>query len=116
MMGIFSRMFGKPYDTIDAQTARDLVANGAVLVDVRTDNEWKGGHPPIAKHLPLETLGRRATELPSGAHIVTICHSGARSAVAARTLGKKGFAVSSVRGGIGAWKNAGGPITGKKAR
>lgn len=109
-MGWLGQLFGKKYATIDAAEARSLVDAGALLIDVRSGAEWKREHPSAATHIPLESVGRRATELDAGRPIVTICHSGARSAIAARTLARHGFTVSSVRGGIGAWKRAGGRI------
>jgi rhodanese-related sulfurtransferase len=113
-MGFFDRLFRRSYATISATTAREIVKSGGILVDVRTQGEWNAGHAPMAQHMPLGTVGKHADQLPSDIQVVTICHSGARSALAARTLAAKGFVVSSVRGGISAWEKAGGEIvTGK---
>ncbi|CAN5478303.1 rhodanese-like domain-containing protein [soil metagenome] len=98
-------LFKKSYRTVGAAEARQEIAAGALLVDVRSASEWKSGHAVGAKNLPLDTLGSTMATLPAGANIVTICHTGMRSAVAARTLAKHGFTVSNVRGGMIAWGN-----------
>ncbi len=98
-------LFRKSYRTVGVTEARQEIAAGALLIDVRSVGEWKSGHAAGAKHMPLDTLGSGLSTIPAGASVVTICHSGMRSAVAARTLAKHGFTVSSVRGGMIAWNN-----------
>jgi rhodanese-related sulfurtransferase len=109
-MSFFSRMFCRNYSTVDAAAAIALLKEGATLVDVRTDGEWAKEHPAGAVHIPLTNIGQRASELARNTPVVTICHSGARSAIAARTLGRQGYTVYSVRGGMGAWQHAGGEV------
>jgi rhodanese-related sulfurtransferase len=108
-MGLFSRR-SKNYAEVDAAEAIELVAGGALLVDVRTGLEFNNGHAAGARHIPLEQVGRRSGELPADAQLVVICQSGHRSALAARTLAKRGITVSSVLGGTPAWKRAGGAM------
>ena len=38
---------------LDVEGASDELANGAVLVDVREDDEWRAGHSALAIHIPL---------------------------------------------------------------
>jgi rhodanese-related sulfurtransferase len=109
-MSLFARLFRTWFATIDAAEAIARVNEGAVLIGVRSGGEWSKEHPVDAVHIPLESVGRRAGELASTTPVVTICHSGARSAIAARTLAARGYTVASVRGGIGAWERAGGRI------
>jgi len=108
-MGLF-RKRSKNFADVDAAEAIELVAQGAVLVDVRTGLEWKMGHATGARNIPLDRISRRSSELPADANIVVICQSGHRSSLAARTLAKRGFTVSSVVGGTPAWKRAGGAM------
>ncbi|MFC5503091.1 rhodanese-like domain-containing protein [Lysinimonas soli] len=115
-MSIFSRLFAKPFATVDGATARRIVEEGGLLVDVRSIAEWNAGHAPAATHLPLESVEQRAHRLPSGVHLVTVCKSGMRSASAARILAAKGYEVSSVRGGMSAWRHAGGRVVNKNGR
>jgi rhodanese-related sulfurtransferase len=63
------------------------------VVDVRQRAEWKTGHIQDAIHIPLSQLSNRQHQLPTGKTIVTVCRSGHRSALAARTLTRAGHAV-----------------------
>ncbi len=82
-----------------------------LLIDVRSPEEFRGGHARGARSIPLPTLGRRASALPRERPIHLICASGNRSRGAARLLEKAGFAdVSSVRGGTAAWAKTGLPV------
>jgi rhodanese-related sulfurtransferase len=115
-MGIFSKIFGKSFHSVSAARARGMLENGAVLVDVRTSQEWNAGHVPVARHMPLDSLDRRAGSLSQGTTVVTICKSGMRSAQAARMLAAAGHTVASVKGGLFAWQRSGGTIVAKNGR
>lgn len=115
-MGIFSKLFAKPYETVSVARARELLDEGAVLVDVRTSQEWNAGHAPAARHIPLDNLDRRTGNLSDGTPVVTICKSGMRSARAARMLATQGHTVASVRGGMFAWQQSGGKVVAKNGR
>ena len=111
-MGLFTRT-----PKIDAADAAELIAaRTAVVVDVRQNAEWKTGHIQGAIHIPLGTLPSRMNQLPNGKTIVTVCGSGHRSAVAARTLPRAGHDVLNLRGGRSAWARAGLPLSTNKAR
>ena len=99
-------IFRRSYRSVNVAQARDLMAQGHTLVDVRSDKEWASGHAEGALHIPLGDLDDRMAELPEQTPVVTICHSGVRSALAARRLAKHGYAVASVRGGMIAWDRA----------
>jgi len=109
-------LFGKPYDKVGAVEAAELVEAGAVLLDVREPHEWRAGHAPRARHIPLGDLDRRAVELPAGRRIVTVCRSGARSARAAAILARHGHQVSNLGGGMHAWARADLPVVAKGGR
>ena len=112
-MGFFGKLFSKPYQSVTVQGARALLEDGAVLVDVRSNQEWYAGHAPAARHMTLETLQTRTGELRQGTGIVTICRSGARSAHAARLLAARGCTVANITGGMLAWKRSGGRVVAK---
>jgi rhodanese-related sulfurtransferase len=77
---------------------------GAVIVDVREPHEWRTGHIAGAKHIPLGNLSKRIHELNPSKEIITVCRSGHRSMMAARTLQQAGFTqVSSMAGGMMSW-------------
>lgn len=90
--------------------ARDL---GQVqVVDVRTPEEWDAGHIDGAVHIPDDELGDRAGELDAARRLVTVCHTGARSARSAADLAARGFSVDNLAGGMQAWAEAGLPVVG----
>lgn len=108
-----SRLSG--YTEIDpAEAVRVMNHEEGVVLDVREDSEFKEGHIVNAIHIPLGSLSSRAGELEPyrGKPIIVNCRSGSRSASACGVLTKGGFsAVYNLRGGIGAWQNAGLPVT-----
>ena len=97
-------------EQIDARTAADRAAKGALLLDVREATEWRMGHAPGAVHIPYEQLRERAHELPARRSIVTYCAGGVRSSLAASVLEAEGREVANLRGGFTAWRSAGLPI------
>lgn len=109
-------VFSKPYTSVRPQQADEMVAAGALLIDVREPYEWQAGHAPKARHIPLSQLGNRMRELPSGRPVVTVCRSGNRSAHAARMLAEGGHEVANLAGGMRAWAAAGLPIVAKGGR
>lgn len=92
-----------------ADAARKL-AEGAIALDVREDDEWEAGRIAGALHLPLGELGLRRDELPSGQPIVAVCRSGARSAQVTEALLRAGYEAENLAGGMKAWTAAGLPI------
>lgn len=96
---------------IDVHTAGEASAEGAVLLDVREDDEWAAGHAPNALHLPISRLGAEyAAALPSGQRILAVCKVGGRSAQATAVLAQAGYDVINVAGGMKAWEAAGLPV------
>jgi rhodanese-related sulfurtransferase len=103
-MSFFSSIFGAGApSTIDGPTARKLVAEGALLVDVRTPGEYADGHVDGAQNVPVETLPGGAAGLPKDKVVVVYCRSGGRSARAAGILRGEGFATVHDLGPISAW-------------
>jgi hydroxyacylglutathione hydrolase len=87
-------------------TALNRVAgkNGLQVVDVRSPEEWSGGHLPGAIHIPLAQLPERIEELDPSAPIVLHCRGGGRSSIATSFLQSQGMAsVSNLVGGFDAW-------------
>jgi len=80
----------------------ELMASGAVIVDVRTPAEYKDGHLKGAINLPLQTLGNNLNKLKKDQVIITCCRSGSRSGMAKRMLKANGF--EQVHNG-GPWTN-----------
>lgn len=95
---------------MDPAGASRLVASGALLLDVREAGEWRAGHAPKARHIPLSSLAARVGELPTDRTLVTVCRSGARSARAAALLSRQGRQACNLAGGMRAWSAAGLPV------
>ena len=81
---------------IAGSEARALVEDGAVLLDVRTDDEFSAGHVDGAKNIPVDDLNQRLTELPRESPIVVYCGSGRRAHRAAVQLESAGYTVKEV--------------------
>ncbi len=81
------------------------------LLDVRQPEEFRSGHIPGAKLIPLGDLRSRMNELPKNQEILVVCRSGNRSLSATRQLASAGYNAVNVRGGIIAWSHAGFPIS-----
>ena len=96
---------------VTAAEAIRLVAEGALVVDVRREFEWKRAHIPGAVHLPLEALPERCLELPEDRLLITFCTGGLRSAGAANLLAENGFDAVNMSRGLIDWRAAGGPLT-----
>ena len=111
LRGLFKR---RPRTT--PELARELQAQGAILLDVREDVEWRAGHAPGARHIPLGRLPGQIAGLPSRRVLVTVCRSGARSGRAAALLASEGREVVNLSGGMRAWARAGLPVVGAGGR
>ena len=83
-----------------------------VVVDVRTQREWDGGHVPGAVHIPMSDVEGRLAELEPyrAGDVYLICQSGGRSGRVAETLAAAGFSTVNVLGGTGGWIDAGHPV------
>jgi len=68
-----------------------LIANGAVILDVRTREEYASGHVKGSINIPLDMLSQKMKELPKETPIITCCASGMRSASAKSILQNNGF-------------------------
>lgn len=77
------------------------LADGACLLDTRTDAEFSRGHIPGALHIPLDHLRGRLEELPRRGALYVYCQSGLRSYLACRILAQHGFDCYNVAGGYG---------------
>ncbi len=86
---LFLRLGG----TVSADEARRYLREGALLVDVRTPEEFAGGRVPGAINIPLSALpDAMAIHAPDKSHVLLLhCRSGGRSAIAARKLRSAGY-------------------------
>ena len=79
----------------------DLLAT-ALIIDVRTDGEWKSGFVEDAKHIPINDLEKRLKEIQAfkDEPIFTYCAAGRRAERAKNLLIKNGFTNVTNLGGI----------------
>ena len=70
---------------------RELIASGAIVLDVRTPTEFKDGHIKEALNFPLQNLTSQMNKLKKEQVIITCCRSGSRSGMAKRILKSNGF-------------------------
>lgn len=101
------------YKQVSPEEATRLYNQGALVIDVRSDAEYKTGFIGEARHIPVTDLKAKVAGL--SAHkdksVLLYCQTGARSASAANTLVKEGFTqVFNLRGGVMAWKMSGLPL------
>jgi rhodanese-related sulfurtransferase len=96
---------GVPQVTPEEAAAR--VDEGALLLDVREDDEWTAGHAPEAQHLALGRLQDEHGTLPKDRPIIAVCRVGGRSERAAVALRGAGYDVVNLAGGMRAWAAAG---------
>jgi rhodanese-related sulfurtransferase len=101
---------GTTQSEVSAPEAEGMIRSGALLLDVRENDEWDAGHVSGAVHIPLGQLVERVDELPDDRQVVVVCRSGARSARAAAFLGSSGFDAINLAGGMHAWAAAGLPF------
>ena len=95
---------------VDTDTAEQLLANGATLLDVREADEFEQGAVPGSIFLPRGHLEAQVESrlTDKSAPLVVMCAGGVRSAFAARTLQELGYGdVVSMAGGFNRWKDEG---------
>jgi len=78
---------------------------GAVLLDVRTPQEYREGHIPGSKNLPLQTIDKVDSIVENKDTVLYVyCHSGARSRQAVSMLQHMGYTNVNNIGGIATYR------------
>jgi rhodanese-related sulfurtransferase len=101
---------------ISANTTIALQNKGALILDVRSAEEFAGGHIVDAKNIELDKLSEQVESLKKWREkpVIVCCESGARSAQAAKLLKSLGFAqVANLQGGLASWRSDNLPLTKK---
>lgn len=89
--------------------AKAIEKPGALLVDVRTPDEFNEKHIPHALNIDWtdDNFDEEAAKLDKNAAVYIYCKSGNRSAKAASRMRETGFGqVYELKGGITAWEQA----------
>ncbi len=94
---------------LSSERVESMARNGqAVIVDVRESGEYRSGHIPRSRHIPLGQLLHRLKEVNKAHTVVVVCQSGNRSARACEMLQEAGYGkVFNLTGGMKSWK---GPV------
>ena len=88
MFSFFKKLFGPGTDY------KLLVQNGAVIIDVRSPQEFDNGHIKGSKNIPVNIIQREVNSIKKmGKPIITVCQSGARSGMAKGILKNAGIEV-----------------------
>lgn len=103
----------KGVGAISASQAVLMMNQGALLLDVRGKDVYDAGHIGDARNVNESELASSADSFKKWRekNIIVYCDSGMRSAAAARTLGKLGFAKTySLAGGLDGWRKDNLPV------
>jgi len=87
---VLQDLFFKPKHRVSGEQAKELVAQGAQLIDVRSRGEFAGGSIPGAINIPVGDLASRYGEVATDRAVVVFCASGMRSGSARRMLASQG--------------------------
>jgi rhodanese-related sulfurtransferase len=86
MLNVLKNLFAPATDYAN------MIKNGAVIIDVRSRIEYRGGHIQQSKNIPLEEVSQNIGLLKElRAPVITVCRSGNRSAMAVSILSKAGI-------------------------
>ena len=97
-MGLFNMFTQKDTD----ERIKEYLNKGALVLDVRTNEEWNDEHLEGAKHVVLNSIPEKVEELKSiKKSFIAVCKSGGRSAQATQFLSSQGLDV--INGGP--WQN-----------
>jgi rhodanese-related sulfurtransferase len=100
-------------EAVDLAELRQLVHDGRVtLLDARPLLEYRQGHIPNARSIPVEELERRLAELPRDREVVAYCRGPycVYAEEAGVLLQQRGFKVRHFAMGFPEWRAAGLPV------
>lgn len=86
MLGLLKNLFGGSSEKLS-----EVIKNGAVLVDVRSQGEFASGNVKGSVNIPLDKLLSQLGKLKKDKTIVVFCASGMRSSQAKSILNRNGF-------------------------
>lgn len=87
------------------------ISKGALLIDVRSAEEYAQGHIQSAINLPVESIQNGILpQVEKSTELFVYCRSGSRSAAAAATLKRAGFTNVKDLGSMESVHGTGGPI------
>jgi rhodanese-related sulfurtransferase len=104
-----NRVAGPALSTL--QATQLINARNAVVVDVRTPQEFATGSLPGARNVPVDKVDEKLRDIKKDKPLIVVCASGSRAGKAAAQFRASGYGeVYVLAGGIAAWREAGLPI------
>lgn len=100
----------KLYKDLNTDNFKALITKNAIIIDVRTPDEYKSGKISKSKNINVASFDfmKQVEPLDKNKDILVYCRSGARSARACKMLTKLGFTKTyNLSGGVMAWQNHG---------
>lgn len=107
MFNLFTRNKAQSWQDVTPDEVQNLITNNKdlQLIDVREVDEYKSGHIPEAKLVPLSQIDLRHQEIDPNKQTVVVCRSGGRSKKACDYLSKMGHSnLQNMTGGMLGWK------------
>jgi rhodanese-related sulfurtransferase len=98
------------FQELDAAHFNQHRSDGAIVLDVRSPEEFAKGHVPGARNIDINEPGfaSKVADFDKSKPVLVNCHAGSRGAIAAAELAKLGFkTVCNLEGGLAAWEKAG---------
>ncbi len=103
----------EPFHRITVEEAKQMLGDGAHVIDVREPHEYQDGHVPAAALIPVNDVFARREELSKEGKLIFVCAVGQRSALACEMAAAGGFSADvlyNLEGGTEAWIKAGEPV------
>lgn len=106
---------GMPTGGLELAEALNVLANGGILVDIRTPGEYEAGHAPGARLVESKDLVADPFTAVYGddplaepdPHFVLVCDTGFRSGHLVGAVREKGYQADFLTGGLRAWREGG---------
>jgi rhodanese-related sulfurtransferase len=93
------------YKTVMMNDVEQAMKKGLIdVLDVREPEEYEEGHIPGAILAPISEFMNHIAKVEKTKHYYVVCYSGARSQVVAEYLGKQGYQVTNVMGGMSTYR------------
>ena len=111
--GELRRRFSNVREITPGEATRMLNHENAIMVDMRSDKEYREGHIVNAMHTPADKNGTRGKlEKYRDRSLIVYCRSGQQSAKLSGQLSKQGYtSVYNLKGGVLAWQQADLPLS-----
>ncbi|HLQ73173.1 MAG TPA: rhodanese-like domain-containing protein [Bacillota bacterium] len=84
----------------------ELIEANVFLLDVRESFEYASGHLKNSKHISVNQMEERLSDIPKDETVYVYCHSGGRSQIAANILNARGYDAVNLDGGFSAYTGA----------